>query len=242
MMNIYVASSWRNKERQQAVVHALREAGHSVYDFFHPKPGNEGMAWREIENDPNWIRDPKRFRAGLEHPLAQEAFHLDMDALRAADACVLVLPCGRSAHLELGWAAGAGKRSVVLLDDPVSEPELMYLATDRICLEIEEVVDAVESFQDWAVKLEAQDAWVVHYRGGTARFRMTRREAEEEAAALQARGVEAYAVPAAEAESQLSRSGTNVEAALLAVEAPYGRNAGIICDTPRGPCACGAWH
>jgi hypothetical protein len=38
---------------------------------------------------------------------------------------VLLLPCGRSAHLEAGWAAGAGRRVVVYTRDG-EEPELMY--------------------------------------------------------------------------------------------------------------------
>ena len=50
-----------------------------------------------------------------------KAIEKDMAALRSADATVLVLPCGRSAHLELGWAAGSGQRTVVLLDDPIDE-------------------------------------------------------------------------------------------------------------------------
>ena len=41
-----------------------------------------------------------------------------VEALRACDGCVLVLPSGRSAHLEAGWAAGAGKRVVVYVPEP----------------------------------------------------------------------------------------------------------------------------
>jgi hypothetical protein len=51
----------------------------------------------------------------LSHPAAEDGFALDMGALEWCDACVLVLPCGRSAHLEAGWAAGAGKFTVGLL-------------------------------------------------------------------------------------------------------------------------------
>jgi len=43
-----------------------------------------------------------------------------MNALRWCEACVLLLPCGRSAHLELGWAAGAGKRTVVIIEERFS--------------------------------------------------------------------------------------------------------------------------
>lgn len=139
-MNVYVASSWRNEEQQQMVVRALRADGHEVYDFRHPEPGDDGFSWRQISNDRSWLTDPDRFRAGLKHPVAQRGFGLDMGALRKCDACVLVLPCGRSAHLELGWATGAKKRTVVLLDTPLSEPELMYLMCDAICVSLGEVV------------------------------------------------------------------------------------------------------
>ena len=41
------------------------------------------------------------------------AFKADLDALNWADTCLLVLPCGRSAHTEAGWMKGAGKKVVV---------------------------------------------------------------------------------------------------------------------------------
>lgn len=43
---IYVASSWRNPIQPEVVRH-LREAGHEVYDFRNPAPGQEGFSWRE---------------------------------------------------------------------------------------------------------------------------------------------------------------------------------------------------
>jgi len=50
-MSIYVASSWRNTH-QPSVVAALREAGHDVYDFRNPRPGDHGFHWSMI--DPDW--------------------------------------------------------------------------------------------------------------------------------------------------------------------------------------------
>ncbi|MGA7119544.1 MAG: hypothetical protein WBY94_05560 [Polyangiaceae bacterium] len=142
MMNIrvYVASSWRNEARQQATVRALRDAGHNVYDFRNPAPGDTGFGWRQCST-PEQLKDPSRFRDEvLTHPIAREGFRKDMSALRGADATVLVLPCGRSAHLELGYAIGALQHTIVLLDDPISEPELMYLACSDLCVSIAEVV------------------------------------------------------------------------------------------------------
>ena len=137
LANIYVASSWRN-DKQPGVVAALRAEGHTVYDFKNPEPDNNGFSWRSIAPDwQNWT--PEAFREALWHPAAIDGFRLDMDALKACDACVLVLPCGRSAHLELGAAVGLGKRTAVLLD-PNCEPELMYRMVHLLAVELSEVI------------------------------------------------------------------------------------------------------
>lgn len=127
-MKIYVASSWRNVEQPQ-VVEDLRSAGHEVYDFRNPAPGDSGFHWSEI--DPNWIDwTPEEYVVALDHKVAKVGFRKDHKAMEWADAFVLVLPCGRSAHLELGWACGKGKRTAILLNDEGFEPELMYKEVD----------------------------------------------------------------------------------------------------------------
>lgn len=122
-MRIYVASSWRNL-LQPAIVLALRRCGHEVYDFKNPAPGNKGFAWSDI--DPNWQAwTPAEYRSALQHPIAKAGYDLDIGALKACDACVLVLPSGRSASWEFGYAMGQAKRGAVVQLDAV-EPELMY--------------------------------------------------------------------------------------------------------------------
>ncbi len=122
-MNIYVASSWRNA-LQPAIVLALRSGGHEVYDFRNPAPNNKGFNWREI--DPNWQDwTADEYREALQHPIAKAGYALDIAALKACDACVLVLPSGRSASWEFGYAMGQGKRGAVVQFGAM-EPELMY--------------------------------------------------------------------------------------------------------------------
>jgi len=139
---IYVASSWRNAV-QPDVVAALQSDGHLVYDFRNPRDGDTGFHWSRL--DPNWKAwSPQEFRAQLEgHPVAADGFKSDRAALDWCDLCVLVMPCGRSAHLEFGYAIGAGKASVIMLSD--GEPELMYLFADFRCIGIDEVREAVKS-------------------------------------------------------------------------------------------------
>lgn len=146
-MKVYVASSWRNST-QRAVVHLCRSMGHEVYDFREPKPGNAGFSWGEIDRtiprgatDPDMVIEAAQIRDMLGHPIAEAGFALDMDALRWCDACVLVLPCGRSAHLEAGWAAGAGKLTVGLLTD--GAPDLMWKMLDHLIVHAGELFDVL---------------------------------------------------------------------------------------------------
>lgn len=136
-MKVYVASSWRCA-RHPAVVVTLKEAGYEVYDFRNPAEGNTGFSWREIA--PNWQGwSPREFREALEHPVARDGYLRDRVALDTADACVLVLPCGRSAHLELGYAIGRRKATAVLILDQC-EPELMYSMVDSVCVSMGELL------------------------------------------------------------------------------------------------------
>lgn len=75
----------------------------------------------------------------VNHPTAVAGFESDFGAMKRADTFVLVLPCGKSAHLELGWAVGAGKRTAILLEDPV-EPELMYRMVDHLATSIDDLL------------------------------------------------------------------------------------------------------
>lgn len=146
---IYLASSWRNPV-QPPLVTLLRDHGHEVYDFRNPRPGDTGFAWSDI--DPEWLAwQPAPFRDALAHPVAQAGFESDFDAMQWADTFVLALPCGRSAHLEAGWAIGAGKPTAILLHEDKFEPELMYLMADLIAVEDAEVCDWLASLSQQAV-------------------------------------------------------------------------------------------
>ena len=87
--------------------------------------GEGGFHWSAVDPDwQNWPQDVPRYLKGLEHPYAIEGFRRDMDALKSCDACILVNPCGQSAHAELGWAAGAGKLTAAWCP-AIREPDLM---------------------------------------------------------------------------------------------------------------------
>ncbi len=135
MSKIYVASSWRN-ERQPILVGMLRADGHEVYDFRNPTEDDTGFHWSEIDGAwKTWT--PEEYRDSLSHPLAEAGFESDFDAMKWADVFIGLQPFGKSASLEMGWAVGAGKKTILLLDS--GEPELMVKMLDHICCNYDEV-------------------------------------------------------------------------------------------------------
>ena len=138
---IYVASSWRNVYYPD-VVAKLREAGHDVYDFRNPPSGDPGFKWGNV--NPRFMEwSPEEYRDHLMHPKAVKQFKNDIEAMEACDTCVLVLPCGRSAHTEAGWFAGRGKLTIAYIPEK-QEPELMYKLFNKVCCSIDELLDALK--------------------------------------------------------------------------------------------------
>jgi hypothetical protein len=124
MLRVYVASSWRNEYQPDVVKYLRTIEGVVVYDFKDPET-SKSFHWSQIDQE--WKKwGFQEYMMALDHPLAVSGFKSDMGALEWCDVCVLVLPCGKSAHLELGWAAGRGKRTAIYYPPDVPmDPELM---------------------------------------------------------------------------------------------------------------------
>ncbi len=129
MSKIYLASSWRNPHYVETLS-LLRAAGHTVYDFRNPRCAT-GFQWTEVGGPEGRKPTFAEYMAMLEHPRSAQGYLSDFRAMEWADTCVLLLPCGRSAHLEAGWFKGRGKRLIIRTWDG-EEPELMALMADHI--------------------------------------------------------------------------------------------------------------
>ncbi len=151
-VKIYLATSWKN-DAQPVMVELLRTAGFEVYDFRHPHigpgKGGEGFHW-------SWI-DPyyegwgaAEFRGALKHQFAIDGFSSDLAGMEWADVGVMLLPCGRSAHLEAGWMAGQGKPVYGVLTDfgPDDPPELMYGLLTGLCVDDSELLRVLRAAKD----------------------------------------------------------------------------------------------
>ncbi len=114
MSNIYISSSWKNRDRVRALAVALRKRGHEVYDFTDPASRKAPEIPPEMFPE-QYDVDKHDYAAYLSSvPHWRRAVYDNLDALRRCDLCILLLPCGADSHADWGVAVGAGKRSIVV--------------------------------------------------------------------------------------------------------------------------------
>ena len=131
---IYVIGSMRSPRAPQ-VAKELRHAGYEVFDdWFAPGPDADDC-WQAYEKARGHT-----YAEALAGPHAKTVFNFDLQHLRRATAVVLVLPAGKSAHLELGWSLGQGKPGFILLDGEPERYDVMYQFATAICEDIHRLI------------------------------------------------------------------------------------------------------
>ena len=126
---IYLATSWRNPD-YEGVLHMLKLAGYDVYDFKNPE---SEYHWSEIS--PEWKSwGGRELREALQHPLTQRAYEHDLQAVKDRDVLVMMTPCGSSAHSEMAYAKGIGKRVIIFYNERYPSPEVLHNLADSIVI------------------------------------------------------------------------------------------------------------
>ena len=136
-MKIYLASSWKNAGLVFDIAMIIRDWGHEVDAFVDASQGRYVFNWREIVTNKNKL-DVKSF---LQNPKAKRAFREDKKWLDWAECCILLLPAGKSSHLEGGYAKGKGKYLIIFAFDrfEVGEFDVMYGFADLLTDNINEI-------------------------------------------------------------------------------------------------------
>ncbi len=121
MRKIYIASSWKNAKEVRELAEILEREGHQVYDFTNEKK-HFSFNLNALTN-----RDEVEYISFLKNiPESKMAFNVDKDGLDWADTVIMLHPCGRSSHLELGYGMGQGKEGYIIGDLPKGEYDCMY--------------------------------------------------------------------------------------------------------------------
>ena len=125
MEKIYLIGSLRNKQIPH-LGNALRDLGFDVVDDWHGTGYEADTKWMEYEQ----IRG-RSYKEALQGLAAQHIFQFDKHHLDTSDFVVMLLPAGRSGHLEFGYAIGQGKSGYILFDEEPDRYDVMYqFATD----------------------------------------------------------------------------------------------------------------
>lgn len=118
---VYLIGSLRD-ERIVLLGKRLREeAGVEVFDDWHAAGPTADDSWQKYET----LRG-RSYKEALHGLAAEHVFEFDRRHLSRATHVVLVMPCGKSGHLELGWSVGKGKKGYVLFDKEPERWDQMY--------------------------------------------------------------------------------------------------------------------
>ena len=129
MVKIYLASSWKRKETVIMLHDILAKEGHEVDSFCSTDGERVSFEWDKLVgimyNEGIDLRSIDAVSMA-DHWRVQEAFKEDKKWIDWADVLILLMPCGRSSHLEAGYAVGKGKKMYIVGGFEKGEFDTMY--------------------------------------------------------------------------------------------------------------------
>jgi len=144
-MKIYVAGSFNNADKIRMVAQRLREAGISCYVFCDKGEVTEALSVKLRRDFDVTLLKPN---TALRSDVVQMIGKLNLAALKECDAVVVVLPSGKSAHMEAGFMAGRDRPVWIYGPMTRGEFDAMYVMARGVYDEHEfkELVDDILNF------------------------------------------------------------------------------------------------
>lgn len=130
---IYLIGSLRNAEIP-ATASYLRQLGFEVFDDWFAAGPIADDSWQAYEKGRG-----TKYQDAIRSYAAQHVFEFDKYHLDRVDAGILVMPAGKSGHLELGYLAGKGKPTYVLFHEEPERWDVMYAFTKGVFFNREEL-------------------------------------------------------------------------------------------------------
>lgn len=131
---IYLIGSLRNPEVPK-VAAQIREHGFDVFDQWFSAGPNADDHLRD-----HFLAQGMNHREILQTAAAKNIFEFDKRHLQQADSVVLLMPCGKSGFLELGWVLGLGKQGYILFDKDPERVDVMFQFATKIVYSVEGLV------------------------------------------------------------------------------------------------------
>jgi nucleoside 2-deoxyribosyltransferase len=125
--SIYIIGSLRNPEVVK-LGNALRKLGLDAFEDWAAPGKNTDDCWKAYEK-----KRGRTYGQALKGYAATHVFEFDKHHLDRTDAAVLLMPAGRSGHLELGYTIGRGKPGFILFPkEPTSRWDVMLQFATQI--------------------------------------------------------------------------------------------------------------
>lgn len=121
MPSIYLIGSLQNIPKIIEIGNSLRKMGWDPHDEWVAGGPECDVKWREYEQARG-----RPFVEAIRGRHARMVFETDSTNILRCDVAAMILPAGKSGHLELGWAAGKRKPTYIVLDDDPSHYDVMY--------------------------------------------------------------------------------------------------------------------
>jgi nucleoside 2-deoxyribosyltransferase len=134
MPKVYVIGSLRNPKIPE-IANKIREAGFEVFDDWYAAGPEADDKWKEYEQGRG-----RGYSDALSGAAATNVYEFDKRNLDSSDAVVLVLPAGRSGHLELGYCLGKGTPGFILLEDGVDRWDVMYKFANGVTDNLDHII------------------------------------------------------------------------------------------------------
>lgn len=142
---VYLIGSLRNPLIPEIANKIEAATGYEVFASWFAAGPEADDKWRDYEK----ARNPNLGIADAVYGHAAEhCFEFDKKHLERCDAVVLVMPAGKSGHLELGWALGRGKKGFILFDQEPERYDLMLRFADGIATSVGEVTAMLQRALD----------------------------------------------------------------------------------------------
>lgn len=131
-MTFYIAGSLRNPRIPQ-IAKLVRQAGYGEYSEWYSGGQRADDDWTAHEK-----LKGRRFVEAIKGYHAVQVMEMDLRHLNRCDGLILVMPAGKSGHLELGWMIGQGKLGIVLMDGEPDRFDCMYALPNLSVVDSEE--------------------------------------------------------------------------------------------------------
>lgn len=141
MSSIYLIGSLRNPKVPE-VAKKLRHAGHDVFDDWFSAGPEADDYWKKYEQERG--HNYKQALAGF---AADHVFNFDKKHINRCEVAVLLLPAGKSGHMELGYAIGKGKAGYILFDEemPADRWDVMYKFAKGVFFDLTSLLAELEN-------------------------------------------------------------------------------------------------